>query len=66
MEFGIYRIIVISTPRTIKYPVLCDIFDGRLQFRHLFNHELSCTHEDLEYAHSLGYKIHILDGVICE
>jgi hypothetical protein len=27
---------------------------------------LSCTHEDLEYAHKLGYKIHILDAVITE
>jgi hypothetical protein len=34
LEFGIYRIIVISTPRTLKYPLLCDIVDGKLSFRH--------------------------------
>jgi hypothetical protein len=66
LHFGIYRIIVISTPRHLKYPLLCDLVDGRLAFRHFQKYEMSVTHEDLEYAHKLGYNIHILDAIVCE
>lgn len=37
-----------------------------MQFRRFVNYELSATHEDVEYAHRLGYQIHLLDAVVCE
>lgn len=63
---GIYRIIVVSMPVSLKYPCLCDPVDGKLQFARFQNYEMSVTKEELVFAHKQGYVIHLIDACVCE
>ena len=63
---GIYHVIVISTPLRIKYPIISVIVDGKLTFPHLENAEVYITKEELVESHKRGYRIHLIDAVVCE